>query len=42
VTQGKELRLKQQYFLVAATVHDLLTRYKKSRRRLVDLAQVCM
>jgi glycogen/starch/alpha-glucan phosphorylase-like protein len=36
---GKELRLKQQYFLVAATMHDLLARYKKSRRPLIDLAQ---
>jgi starch phosphorylase len=26
--EGKELRLKQQYFLVAATLQDVITRYK--------------
>lgn len=36
---GKELRLKQQYFLVAATMHDLLARFKKSSRPLVNLAE---
>jgi starch phosphorylase len=28
--QGKELRLKQEYFLVAATLHDIMRRFKKS------------
>ena len=28
---GKELRLKQQYFLVAATLQDIIRRYKKDK-----------
>lgn len=28
---GKELRLKQQYFLVAATLQDIIRRYKSSK-----------
>jgi len=28
---GKELRLKQEYFLVAATLQDILRRYKSSK-----------
>lgn len=28
--QGKELRLKQQYFFVAATLHDVVRRFKRS------------
>lgn len=35
---GKELRLKQQYFFVSATLQDLLRRFrKKSRRRWEEL-----
>ena len=31
-TAGKELRLKQQYFFVCATLRDIMRRYKKIRR----------
>ena len=30
---GKELRLKQQYFFVSATLKDIIRRYKKFHRR---------
>jgi starch phosphorylase len=30
VFEGRELRLKQEYFFVAATLHDIMRRYKKS------------
>lgn len=30
---GKELRLKQQYFFVACSLHDILQRFKKSGKR---------
>ncbi|XP_017490160.1 PREDICTED: glycogen phosphorylase isoform X2 [Rhagoletis zephyria] len=29
--EGKELRLKQEYFMVAATLHDIVRRYKASK-----------
>lgn len=31
IFEGKELRLKQEYFLVAATLQDVIRRYKSSR-----------
>ena len=30
VQEGKELRLKQEYFLASATVHDVIYRYRKT------------
>lgn len=33
---GKELRLKQQYFFVTATLQDIIYRYKKERRTFAD------
>lgn len=29
---GKELRLKQQYFWVSASLHDIIRRFKKANR----------
>lgn len=34
---GKELRLKQQYFFVSATLQDIVRRYKRERRTFDDL-----
>ena len=34
---GKELRLKQQYFFVAATLNDILRRYRKMNRSFAEL-----
>ena len=34
---GKELRLKQQYFFVAATLNDILRRYRKLNRSFIEL-----
>jgi starch phosphorylase len=36
---GKELRLKQQYFLCAATLHDILRRHKKVHKDCSRLAE---
>lgn len=36
--QGKELRLKQQYFFVSATLQDILRRYLGERRSFADFA----
>jgi len=36
--QGRELRLKQQYFFVAATLADILRRYKKMNRDWSELS----
>jgi starch phosphorylase len=33
---GKELRLKQQYFFISATLQDILARYKTTRRTFRD------
>jgi len=35
---GKELRLKQQYFFVAATLQDIIRRFKKSNRPWKDFS----
>jgi len=35
---GKELRLKQQYFFVCATLKDIIRRYKKFHRRYDDFS----
>ncbi|KAI1821521.1 glycosyltransferase family 35 protein [Xylaria intraflava] len=36
--RGKELRLKQQYFWVAASLHDIVRRFKKSKREWSEFA----
>jgi starch phosphorylase len=39
VTAGQELRLKQQYFFVAAGIHDVLRRHLKHHQSLRNLAE---
>ena len=36
---GKELRLKQQYFFCAASLHDLLKKHLKAGRKIEDFAE---
>eukprot|EP00871_Galdieria_phlegrea_P002573 jgi/Galph1/3316/GphlegSOOS_G1966.1 len=39
---GKELRLKQEYFFVSATVQDAVRRFKKRQRKITELpSKVC-
>src|SRR5262249_54363372 len=35
--QGKELRLRQQYFFVACSLHDILRRYRRDHASLAQL-----
>ncbi|MGH8189542.1 MAG: glycogen/starch/alpha-glucan phosphorylase, partial [Steroidobacteraceae bacterium] len=37
--QGKELRFKQQYFFVSASLQDILRRLKRQKRALADLPE---
>ncbi|KAI8624257.1 glycosyltransferase family 35 protein [Xylariaceae sp. FL1651] len=37
--RGKELRLKQQYFWVAASLYDIVRRFKKSKRKWVEFPE---
>ncbi|MFA5625836.1 MAG: glycogen/starch/alpha-glucan phosphorylase, partial [Bradymonadales bacterium] len=36
--EGKELRLKQQYFFVCCSIHDIIRRYKKAHKGFNDFA----
>lgn len=37
--KGKILRLRQEYFMVSASLQDVLSKYKKTKRPLADLPQ---
>ena len=37
--EGKELRLKQEYFLVSASLQDIFRRYKKLKSRDASIEQ---
>lgn len=38
--EGKELRLKQEYFVVAATLQDIIRRFKASRFGSTDFVRL--
>lgn len=38
VMQGKELRLKQEYFLVSASLQDIIRRYKKAHKDFTEFS----
>ncbi len=38
IREGQELRLKQQYFFVAATFHDIMRRYRKGNDEFSDFS----
>jgi starch phosphorylase len=39
VLQGKELRLKQEYFFVSATLQDVIRRYRKAHKSFAELPE---
>jgi len=40
IFEGKELRLKQEYFLVSASLQDIISRYKKSKNNVKSTTPV--